>query len=96
MEEKIKRDSKYKPEASPKGFTLSLPRIRDLWRRTASKEAMSAKVSEAATFGAGPSSFRVNGRGAYYDQTVIDTSKGERWFCTEAEAVAAGWRKSKR
>jgi endonuclease YncB( thermonuclease family) len=27
-----------------------------------------------------------------YDQTKIDESKGERWFCTEAEARAAGWR----
>jgi micrococcal nuclease len=34
--------------------------------------------------------------GEYYDQTVISEAKGERWFCTEAEAVAAGWRKSKR
>jgi len=34
--------------------------------------------------------------GAYYDQTSIDTSAGERWFCTEAEAVAAGWRASLR
>jgi endonuclease YncB( thermonuclease family) len=34
--------------------------------------------------------------GEYYDATVIDTAKGERWFCTEAEAVAAGWRRSKR
>jgi micrococcal nuclease len=32
---------------------------------------------------------------ASYNQTVIDTSKGERWFCTEAEALAAGWRKAK-
>ncbi|PIR43383.1 nuclease [candidate division WWE3 bacterium CG10_big_fil_rev_8_21_14_0_10_32_10] len=32
----------------------------------------------------------------YYDKTVIDTSKGERWFCTELEAINAGWRKSKR
>ena len=31
----------------------------------------------------------------YYDKTVIDQSKGERWFCTEAEAQEAGWRKSK-
>lgn len=31
----------------------------------------------------------------YYDQTQIDTSQGERWFCSEAEAQAAGWRKSK-
>jgi micrococcal nuclease len=31
----------------------------------------------------------------YYNKTVIDESKGERWFCTEAEAQAAGWRKAK-
>ncbi|MDO8487336.1 MAG: thermonuclease family protein [Candidatus Curtissbacteria bacterium] len=31
----------------------------------------------------------------YYNKTRIDTSKGEKWFCTEDEAVAAGWRKSK-
>ncbi len=34
--------------------------------------------------------------GAFYDETVIDEAKGERWFCTEAEAVAAGWRRSRR
>lgn len=28
----------------------------------------------------------------WYSRTRIDTSKGERWFCTEAEALAAGWR----
>lgn len=28
----------------------------------------------------------------WYDKTRINTSKGERWFCSEAEAVAAGWR----
>ena len=27
-----------------------------------------------------------------YGATRIDTSKGERWFCSEAEAVRAGWR----
>jgi micrococcal nuclease len=31
----------------------------------------------------------------YYEQTVIEPEKGERWFCTEEEAVTAGWRKSK-
>jgi hypothetical protein len=30
----------------------------------------------------------------YYDATVIDTSHGERWFCTEDEARVNGWRKS--
>jgi hypothetical protein len=27
-----------------------------------------------------------------YGDAVIDEGKGERWFCTEAEARAAGWR----
>lgn len=29
-----------------------------------------------------------------YDATKIDTSAGERWFCTEKEAIGAGWRKA--
>jgi len=31
----------------------------------------------------------------YYDKTVIRIEDGERWFCTEEEALEAGWRKSK-
>ena len=31
-----------------------------------------------------------------YDKTRIDESKGERWFCTEEEARATGWRPRKR
>jgi len=34
--------------------------------------------------------------GQYYDRTRISPSKGERWFCTEQEALTAGWRPSKR
>ena len=34
--------------------------------------------------------------GYYYDRTRIDPSKGERWFCSEAEARTAGWRRSRR
>lgn len=30
----------------------------------------------------------------HYDETVVDEAAGERWFCSEAEAQAAGWRKS--
>lgn len=30
----------------------------------------------------------------YYAQTVISEAKGERWFCSEDEAIAAGWRKA--
>lgn len=31
-----------------------------------------------------------------YEKTVISPGQGERWFCTEAEAIANGWRKAKR
>lgn len=30
----------------------------------------------------------------YYAQTRISAGKGERWFCSEQEARAAGWRRS--
>ena len=30
----------------------------------------------------------------YYDATIIDESEGERWFATERQAKAAGWRHS--
>ena len=29
-----------------------------------------------------------------YGRTRIDTRRGERWFCSEAEARAAGWRRA--
>ncbi len=32
--------------------------------------------------------------GQFYNRTIIDTSKGEKWFCSEIEAQTAGWRKS--
>ncbi|MEK7542683.1 MAG: N-acetylmuramidase domain-containing protein [Patescibacteria group bacterium] len=35
--------------------------------------------------------YHVPGEGSY-EGTQIDESKGERWFCTEQEAVNAGWR----
>lgn len=33
---------------------------------------------------------------ADYDRTRISTRKGERWFCTAAQADAAGWRRARR
>ena len=32
----------------------------------------------------------------HYDETRITSSKGERWFCSEDEARAAGWRRARR
>lgn len=39
--------------------------------------------------------YHVRGQ-AFYDETEISPEYGERWFCTEEEAVEAGWRKAKR
>jgi hypothetical protein len=32
---------------------------------------------------------------AHYSRTRVEPEKGERWFCTEEEAIAAGWRAPK-
>ncbi len=32
----------------------------------------------------------------HYAETIISPSKGERWFCSEADAREAGWRKARR
>jgi len=37
--------------------------------------------------------FHVIGCGSY-NATKIDESRGEKWFCSEQEAVTAGWRKA--
>lgn len=34
--------------------------------------------------------------GEFYERTRISPAKDERWFCSEADARAAGWRRSKR
>ena len=31
-----------------------------------------------------------------YASTNIDVAKGEKWFCSESEAIASGWRKAPR
>lgn len=35
-------------------------------------------------------------RQEHYWETKISPQYGERWFCSEAEALAAGWRKARR
>ncbi|WP_235604633.1 thermonuclease family protein [Sulfitobacter sp. EhC04] len=33
---------------------------------------------------------------AFYDRTGISAARGERWFCSEAQARASGWRPARR
>ena len=84
---------------------------RGLWAGCATNATMqqSDKVTNTPeTLGAGTSGclikgnisssgekiYHVPGCGSY-EKTVIDEAKGERWFCTEAEALTAGFRKAK-
>ena len=34
-------------------------------------------------------------RSPWYERTKLSSEKGERWFCTEREALDAGWRAPK-
>ena len=73
------------------------------WRRS---ERLRDERAESR--GASPERCRIKGNisrgkriyhmpnGRYYDATRIDTSQGERWFCSQAQARKAGWRRSKR
>ncbi len=45
------------------------------------------------SFDSGEKIYHVPG-GRFYDATVISPGQGERWFCTEQEAINNGWRRS--
>ena len=74
------------------------------WRTTQGGSA-SASFSSPTTHGncaikgnvsrSGERIYHVPGQ-ANYRQTRIAEAKGERWFCSEAEARAAGWRRARR
>lgn len=46
------------------------------------------------SYDSGERIYHVQGQ-EYYDETTIRPEYGERWFCTEDEARAAGWRKAR-
>jgi len=60
---------------------------------TPSDQAPGGCVIKGNISSSGSKIFHVPG-GRYYEQTRIDEGKGERWFCSEAEANVAGWRQS--
>lgn len=45
------------------------------------------------SIGSGERIYHVPGQ-RYYSSTIIRPEYGERWFCSETEARAAGWRRS--
>jgi endonuclease YncB( thermonuclease family) len=72
------------------------------WRRD-----QQTRVATASS-GAAPEGCRIKGNinsqgvkiyhtpaSPWYDQTTVNESRGQRWFCSEAEAKAAGWRSAR-
>ena len=71
-------------------------------------EAYRARLRTSAASGSTPDGCAIKGNisgsgqiyhmpgQADYDATVITESRGERWFCSEAEAQAVGWRRARR
>ncbi|MFA6551794.1 MAG: thermonuclease family protein [Patescibacteria group bacterium] len=79
-----------------------------LWADNACAAVNGAKIA-TSTAGALPPNSNCNIKGninskgekiyhlpacAYYAKTIINLSQGEKYFCTESEAIAAGWRKA--
>ncbi|ESZ41045.1 sunset domain-containing protein [Mesorhizobium sp. RSR565B] len=57
--------------------------------------AASCDVKGNISINTGERIYHVAGQEHYWE-TKISPQYGERWFCSEAEAVAAGWRKARR
>jgi micrococcal nuclease len=74
---------------------------------TTSSAKSQSKAKESSSSSSSPSSCEIKGNISSkkekifhapgcgsYNQTQIDEGAGERWFCSEQEALAAGWRKA--
>lgn len=55
--------------------------------------AASCDIKGNVSISTGERIYHVPG-GRYYNSTVINPRYGERWFCSEEEAINAGWRRS--
>lgn len=59
-----------------------------------SPKSQSCDIKGNISINSGERIYHVPGQ-EFYDETIIRTEYGERWFCTEDEAKSAGWRKAK-
>jgi hypothetical protein len=64
------------------------------WRPVINALALGCDIKGNISMNTGERIFHVPGQ-EFYSETVINADKGERWFCSEDEARAAGWRKAR-
>ncbi len=75
------------PTQSDSSSSVSVPEPED-------EPVAECEIKGNISYRTGEKIYHVPGQ-QYYTRTQIDTSDGERWFCSEDEAIRAGWRKSK-
>ena len=75
----------HQDQIIPKSKTFSAQTI---------KHATSCNIKGNISINTGERIFHVPGQ-EYYSRTIITPRYGERWFCSEQEAYAAGWRKAR-
>ena len=77
-----------------RGKRLAVPGREDQ-RRTAGNSRSRCNIKGNISYNGGRRIYHMPGD-RYYSRTRISSSRGERWFCSEAEARAAGWRRARR
>jgi hypothetical protein len=98
-DESLMEDEAAAREAAIGLWSLPDPIAPWRWRRQQEREGERPTASQTCRIKGNISSsgkriYHVPGQ-RYYDRTRISTGKGERWFCSEAEAREAGWRRSR-
>lgn len=107
----VKYDKRYLPEeneakAARRGmwqgeFTRPVDYRAERWAASAQEANVSSPPSEDCVIKGninrkGERIYHTPWASRDYEQTQIDVTKGERWFCSESDAVAAGWRAPRR
>jgi len=64
-------------------------------KENSSAQSQNCDIKGNISYYTGEKIYHVRGQ-EDYEKTEINEEKGERWFCSEEEAVAAGWRRAKK
>lgn len=76
------------------GYFAFAPSSQGIARFAISQISPSCRIKGNISIDTGERIYHVPGQ-QYYDETNVRPEFGERWFCSEAEARAAGWRKAR-
>ena len=86
------------PVVAPKVTPVSKPKVTPVSEPIATNEPIAQQncnIKGNISISTGNRLYHVAGM-EDYEGTTIHLDKGERWFCSESEAIAAGWRRAPR